>query len=140
MTEDMIALPGLVDQVEDKLVENGTHDFKCVSAAKKFLGAAELPTISLVLVVEDEADIEAVFHTVWLPKDSDTAEQISKSQKTLKRVLAAFDVEYDEDGQFQVSDFVGKTAVNIRSRQVEDKREDHAGEMNIRLNFPKFAD
>ena len=128
-----ITVPGLVDTPEEHLLDNGEYLFETRGFAYQELGDDDLPAISGVLVAKGEADASPVYHTIFLPKETDDEEQQKRSDRNLRRFLAAVGVEWDSDGKFVIADINDKEVMG-KSRQKVNKK---TQEREVKVTFPR---
>lgn len=144
MTEQVLEIPGLKEQAEEKIPEAGSFDFEIVFAEAKEIefddkdGVHHVSkVVNVMAVVMDSSDYAPVNHTLWLPSETDTPEARVKNLRNLKRFLLAFDVKIKNDA-FAPVDLLGKTA-HLAVTHGTYKKGDREGEAFAKLKIPRFG-
>ena len=95
----------LGDAKEKEVLAEGEYTVRAESA--------ELDTENQCIVVrhsvEGEPDAKAVFHRIWLPRESDDEEKVNNKLLFAKAYLELMGVGYDSNG-FDEQDIVGQSA------------------------------
>ena len=141
MSEVMsLEMPGLEDVQEEALLDSGSYDLEIVSARQNMISftdkesgeEVEREVVNIALVAQGESDRQAVYHTLWLPGEFDSPEEVIKAQRNMKRFISIFGIE-SKKGVLQYSDFLGKTA-HLNVKQKNDKQ----GEPRVNVQIPRF--
>ena len=99
-------LPNLADVPDPILVDEGEYELQIKAADPQVSENTGRHAIRLRLENLDEPDAEAIFHSIWLPKDEDDDSKRKKMLQGMKRQVEALGLDL---ANYTLEDFVGIT-------------------------------
>lgn len=107
MSDDSLLDLNLSDAAEPALIDPDKEvQFKVVKAEIKEIGSNNAKIISTILSPQGEYELCAdIFHTVWLPKESDTLKQVQATLFRIRQFVEACGL--DPAQRFSPSQLVG---------------------------------